>query len=62
MYNQPNGSLELITSENLVACIDPFQDRFTFTPDMVNKLANATGFNPSYPGLTYPVAQARDGN
>lgn len=62
MYNQPNGSTELLTSENMVACIEPFQDHLTFTPDVVQNFANVTGYNSSYGGLTYPTAQAPDGN
>ncbi|KAF6239335.1 hypothetical protein HO173_002597 [Letharia columbiana] len=62
MYNQPNETFELLSSENMVACIEPFQDRFTFTPDVVNKVANVTSYDSSYRGLTYPVAQAPDGN
>ena len=62
MYNQPNGSTELLTSENMVACIEPFQDRLTFTPDVAQKFANVTGYNSSYSGLTYPTAQAPDGS
>lgn len=62
MYNQQNGSSELLTSENMVACIEPFQDHLTFTPDVVQKFANITGYNSSYAALTYPLAQAPDGN
>ena len=62
MYNQPNGSTELLTSGNMVACIEPFQDHLTFTPDVVQKFANVTGYNSSYGGLTYPTAQAPDGS
>lgn len=62
MYNQPNGSSELLTSDRMVACIEPFYDHLTFTPDVVDKFANVTGYNPSYGGLTYPTAQAPNGN
>lgn len=62
MYNQPNGSSELLTSNNMVACIEPNSDRLTFTPDVVENFANITGYNPSFADLTYPTAQAPDGN
>ena len=62
MYNQPNGSSELLTSENMVACIEPFQEHLTFTPDVVGKFAYVTGYNPSNSGLTYPASQKPDGN
>ena len=62
MYNQPNGSSELLESGPMVACIEPFQAHLTFTPDVVEKFANVTGYNSSFAGLTYPIAQAPDGN
>ena len=62
MYNQPNGSSYLLTSEDMVACVEPFQAHFTFTPNVINRFANVTGYNSSYGGLTYPTAQAPDGN
>ncbi len=46
----------------MVACIEPFQDHLTLTPDAVDNFANVTGYNPSYAGLTYPIAQVPDGN
>lgn len=61
-YNQLNGTSNLLTSENIVACIEPFQDHFTFTPDVVQKFAKITGCNTSYAGLTYPIGQAPDGD
>ena len=61
-YNRPNGNSNLLTSENMIACIEPFQDHFTFTPDVANKFANVTGYNSSYDGLTYPIGQAPDGD
>ena len=62
MYNQPNGTSELLTSNTMVACIEPNSDRLTFTPDVVEKFANITGYNPSFADLTYPTALAPDGN
>ena len=62
MYNQPSGSSELLTSNNMVACIEPNSDRLTFTPDVVQKFANVTAYNPCFADLTYPTALAPDGN
>ena len=61
-YNRPDGSSQLLTSENMAACIEPFQSTLTFTPSVVRKLANFTGYNTSYSRLTYPAAQAPDGD
>lgn len=61
-YTQPDGTSNLLTSTNIVACIEPFQDHFTFTPDVVSKFANITNYNSSYAGLTYPIGQTPDGN
>ena len=62
LYNRPNGTSDLLTSEDMIACVEPFQDRLTFTPAVTEKLANVTSYNSSYNGLTYPIAQAPDGN
>ena len=62
MYNQRNGSSELLTSGHMVACIEPFQAHLTFTPDVAEEFASVTGYNTSYAGLTYPIEQAPDGN
>ncbi|KAL8731533.1 MAG: hypothetical protein Q9166_003379 [cf. Caloplaca sp. 2 TL-2023] len=42
-------------TDSMIACIEPFQQRFTFLPSMAKKFANMTAFNDSYPGLTFPV-------
>ena len=62
MYNQPNGTSELLTSNKMVACIEPNLDHLTFTPDVVEKFAIVTGYNPSFADLTYPTALAPDGS
>ena len=62
LYNRPNGISEPLTSENIIACIEPFHDHLTFTPAVAAKFANVTNYNSSYPGLTYPTNQAPDGN
>ena len=61
-YTFQNGTSILLTSGDLDVCIEPFQDRFTFPPDVVQKFANATNYNSSYGGLTYPTDQAPDGS
>ena len=62
LYNRPNGISESLTSENIIACIEPFHDHLTFTPAVAAKFANVTNYNSSYPGLTYPTNQAPDGD
>lgn len=62
LYNRPNGTSESLTSENIIACIEPFQDHLTFTPAVAAKFANVTSYNSSYPGFTYPTNQAPDGD
>ena len=61
-YTFQNGTSVLLTSGNMDVCIEPFQDRFTFPPDVVQNFANATNYNSSYGGLTYPTDQAPDGS
>ena len=61
-YSQPNGTSNLLTSENIVACIEPFQDHFTFTPDVAQNFETITGYNSTYAGLTYPIDQAPHGD
>ena len=62
VYNRANGTSESLTSENKVACVEPFSDHLTFTPAVAAKFGNVTSYNASYPGLTYPTAQAPDGD
>ncbi|KAL8650050.1 MAG: hypothetical protein Q9210_004049 [Variospora velana] len=40
---------------SMVACIEPFQQRFTFLPSMARQFARWTRYNDSYPDLTFPV-------
>ena len=37
IYNQPNRSSELLTSNIMVACIEPNFNRRTFIPNVVEK-------------------------
>ena len=62
LYNRPNGISESLTSEDIIACVEPFHDHLTFTPAVAAKFANVTSYNSSYPGLTYPTNKAPDGN
>ena len=62
LYNRPNGTSESLTSENIIACIEPFHDHLTFTPAVAAKFGNVTSYNSSYPGFTYPTSQAPDGD
>ncbi|KAL8749216.1 MAG: hypothetical protein Q9184_006896 [Pyrenodesmia sp. 2 TL-2023] len=39
---------------SMVACVEPFQHRFTFLPSMVKQFARFTGHNNTYPSLTFP--------
>lgn len=39
---------------SMVACVEPFQQRFTFLPSMVKQFTRHTGYNDTYPGLTFP--------
>ena len=62
IYKRQNGASESLISENMVACIEPFHEHLTLTPAAVERFANVTNYNSSYPGLTYPSAQAPDGD
>ena len=62
IYTRPNGTSDVLNAASIVACIDPFQDRFTFPKDVYQKFANITSHNTSYPALTYPTNGAPDGN
>ena len=48
--NDPSG---------MAACLEPFQERFTFTPLMIERLVSITGYdnstNSTYPGLNFPA-------
>ena len=61
-YDHPNGSSDSLLSENMIACVEPFQDRFTFTPYVASRFANITNYNSSYTNLTYPTSNAPDGS
>ncbi|KAL9626585.1 MAG: hypothetical protein Q9204_007193 [Flavoplaca sp. TL-2023a] len=43
------------TSGSVTGCIEPQQQRFTFLPSMVQRFAALSGYNNSYPGLTFPT-------
>ncbi|KAL8693972.1 MAG: hypothetical protein Q9224_003654, partial [Gallowayella concinna] len=48
--------------KNIVtACIEPFRQRFTFLPSMVRIFIRRTGYNTSYPGLTFPTHSRPNG-
>lgn len=48
-------------SNSMVACVEPFQQRFTFLPSMVERFALWTRYNDSYPSLTFPVDSSPPG-
>lgn len=69
-YVFPNGSLGSVLGgsaldgvhndpSGMAACIEPFQERFTFTPLMVERLVSFTGYdnssNSPYGGLNFPA-------
>ncbi|KAL8916376.1 MAG: hypothetical protein Q9172_006333 [Xanthocarpia lactea] len=63
-YTSPNISnafLLPLTSDGVIACIEPQQQRFTFLPSMVNNFTDITGYNSSYPGLTFPAVSRPNG-
>ncbi|KAL8928203.1 MAG: hypothetical protein Q9208_001913 [Pyrenodesmia sp. 3 TL-2023] len=39
---------------SIIACVEPFQQRFTFLPSMVKQFARYTGYNDTYPSRTFP--------
>ncbi|KAL8903485.1 MAG: hypothetical protein Q9207_003898 [Kuettlingeria erythrocarpa] len=39
---------------SMTACVEPFQQRFTFLPSMVKQFARWTRYNDTYPALTFP--------
>lgn len=39
---------------SMIACVEPFQQRFTFLPSMVKQFARWTRYNDTYPDLTFP--------
>lgn len=39
---------------SMIACVEPFQHRFTFLPSMVKQFARWTRYNDAYPALTFP--------
>ena len=66
----PNGSLGSVLggsdldgvhndSSGMAACVEPFQERFTFTPLMVERFVSITGYdnstNSPYAGLNFPA-------
>ena len=61
-YDHPHGSSDSLLSENTIACIEPFQDRFTFTPNVASRFANITNYNSSYANLTYPTSNSPNGS
>lgn len=46
---------------SMVACVEPFQQRFTLLPSMVTQFAYWTRYNVTYSGLTFPVDTRPDG-
>lgn len=69
-YVFPNGSLGSVLGgsdldgvhndpSGMAACVEPFQERFTFTPLMVERLVSITGYdnrtNSPYSGLNFPA-------
>ena len=69
-YVFPNGSLGSVLggsdldgvhndSSGMAACVEPFQERFTFTPLMVERFVSITGYdnstNSPYAGLNFPA-------
>ncbi|KAL8947885.1 MAG: hypothetical protein Q9222_005878 [Ikaeria aurantiellina] len=65
LYVTPDGSQSPLLSnqsDGMTACVEPFQERFTFTPDVVHQFANLTSYNSSYPKLTYPVRAKPNGS
>ncbi|KAL8779724.1 MAG: hypothetical protein Q9213_006792 [Squamulea squamosa] len=63
IYISSNINISLLSpiTGSVTACIEPQQQRFTFLPSMAQKFANFTGYNDSYPGLTYPTGTRPDG-
>ena len=62
VYDLPNGTSIPLSSGNMPACIDPFQDRFSFPPAVVNKFTSITNHSSSFNGsLNYPTSNAPDG-
>lgn len=75
-YIFPNGSLGSVLGgsdldgvhndpSGMAACVEPFQERFTFTPLMVERLVSITGYdnstNTSYSGLNFPAHSRPNG-
>lgn len=58
-YSTPNdttrNNLFDGNTNSMIACVEPFQQRFTFLPSMVKKFAYWTRYNISNPGLAFPV-------
>ena len=50
------------TDEVMAACVEPFQERFTFTPDMASNFAYITDYNGTDEDFTYPIDDAPLGN
>ena len=64
LYKLADGSKAFLlppTSDGVTACIEPQQQRFTFLPSMVKVFAVITGYNSSYPGLTFPTVTRPEG-
>ena len=49
-------------TSTMIACVEPFQQRFTFLPSMVNQFIGLTGYNASYSGLTFPANMRPNGS
>lgn len=63
-YLSPNRKASLLPYDNndgVIACIEPFQQRFTLLPTMVQNFAHYTGYDHSYPGLTFPTNMRPNG-
>lgn len=58
LYRAIDGNIYSLlpsTFSSVTGCIEPQQQRFTFLPTMVQRFAALSGYNSSYPGLTFPT-------
>ena len=59
-----NNSVGLESDQYILACVEPFQERFSFPQNVTDAFGNATGWGLSkaYGGFVFPVKERPSGN